>query len=105
MHHQCSDRERCGYTFRNGVVMDTLTTEQRAQLDALLAHLETFPTPELILESGKLRCPPPLDDKGKKRLGFAFAGAVAAEKILSYITTLDELDAHRLQIGRKIAQL
>jgi len=48
--------------------MRCLTPDQQARLDALMAGLETLPTPELIAESGRLRCEMPLDEVGKRRM-------------------------------------
>ncbi len=50
--------------------MEKLTEEQQARLAALMAELETHATPELITESGRLRCPLSLDDTGKQRMRF-----------------------------------
>ena len=85
--------------------MDTLATEQRRRLDALMAELEKLPTPELIPESARLRCPMPLDEAGKKRMRPAFGGGIAAQKLLSYIEALEEVDDHRGAIGRRIFEL
>ena len=85
--------------------MENLTPEQHARLDALLAELETLPTPELIAESGRLRCPLPLDEAGKNRMRPAFGGGIAAQKLLSYIEALEEVDDLRGAIGRRIHDL
>lgn len=79
--------------------------EQKFRLDALIAELETLPTPELIAEGCRLRCSLPLDDAAKKRLRFAFAGGIAAEKCLAYITTLRDVEEARGRFGREIHQL
>lgn len=85
--------------------MDSLTFEQGAKLDALLAELASLPTPELNADSGRLRCGLPLDDVGKKRMRLALSGAFAAEKILAYLQALEEVDNHRGMIGRRIFEL
>ncbi len=85
--------------------MENMTDEQRSRLDALTAELETLPTPELILESGRLRCPMPLDNTGKVRMRLAIAGGIAAQKLLSYIEALEDVDDHRGKIGQEIFRL
>lgn len=82
--------------------MAGLTDEQQTKLDALMAELERLPTPEAIAEAGRLRCPLPLDDRGRARMRMAIAGAIAAEKLLAYINALDYVDEHRNEIGREI---
>lgn len=82
--------------------MRSLTPDQRPRLDALMAGLETLPTPELIAESGRLRCEMPLDEVGKRRMRLALSGAFAAEKIMAYIQALDDVDDHRGKIGRQV---
>ncbi len=85
--------------------MENLTPEQRAKLDALVARLNKLPTPGLIVEASRLRLPTPLDEVGKRRFRLAFSGGVAAQKLLSYIEALEEVDDHRDAIGRQIFQL
>jgi hypothetical protein len=84
--------------------MTNLTDDQQSQLDAVMAELETFPTPELIVESGRLRTSLPLDDAGKRLMRQAYAGGIAAQKLLAYIETLREVDERRGQIGRQVHQ-
>ncbi len=64
--------------------MANLTDEQHAKLNALIVELETLPTPELIAESGRLRCSSPLNEAGKQRLRLAIGGGAAAQKIMAY---------------------
>lgn len=92
---------KCG----RGASLNYLTVEQQARLDSLLAELNTLPTPELIYESARLRLRFPLDDSGKKRMRMAFAGAIAAQKLLAYIVALEDVDDHRGTTGRKIDDL
>lgn len=85
--------------------MENLTGAQRAKLEALLAELETLPTPEVISESGRLRLPLPLNDAGKKRMRLAWSGGIAAEKLLAYIQALEDVDEQRDTIVRRIFEL
>lgn len=85
--------------------MENLTADQRTRLDALMAALDRLPTSDAIEASGRLRCPLPLDHTGKNRMRLAIAGAIAAEKLLAYITALDDVDEHRDGIGREIVGL
>lgn len=85
--------------------MQDLTVEQQGQLAAVLAELNTLPTPELIAEAGRLRCPLPLDDAGRARMRLALGGAYATGKVMSYIETLRAVDGQRDAIGRGIYQL
>lgn len=84
------------------VPMRSLTPDQQARLDALMAGLETLPTPVLLAESGRLRCEMPLNEVGKRRMRLALSGAFAAEKIMAYIQALDDVDDHRGKIGRQV---
>ncbi len=85
--------------------MENLTPEQRWKIDALMAELETLPTPEAITESGKLRCPIPRGDTGNARMRLAIAGGIAAQRLLSYIEALEDVDDHRGKIGQEIFRL
>lgn len=85
--------------------MDSLTPEQVSRLEALLAELRQLPTPELLIEAGRLRLPMPLDEVGRKRFRQIFAGGVAAQKLLAYIGALEEVDDHRGAIGKRIFDL
>lgn len=82
-----------------------MTLEQRIKLDALLAELNMLPTPELIREAGQIRIPAPLDDAGRKRIYLTLGGAIAAQKLLAYITALRSVDEQRDKIGREVHRL
>lgn len=82
-----------------------MTEEQQARLEGVIAALETLPTPEVIIESQKLRCSLPLTDKTRRRLRMAYAGGISAQRLLSYIEALDDVDEHRQEISRNITQL
>lgn len=79
--------------------MAQLSEDQHNQIELLLAHLNTFPTPELIATSGDLRASRPLDDVGKARIRQSLAGAYAMEKIGYYMHTLRMVDAERHRVG------
>src|SRR5215213_10317916 len=74
-------------------------------MDSLLGRLAELTTPELIVESAKLRCQVPLRDTDRKRLRLAFGGAYAVEKVLYYLQTLREVDEQRIEIGKDIHRL
>ncbi len=84
--------------------MDTLTNERRAQLLNVLQELERLPTPELIVESARLRVPVPLDKTGRKRMQLAYAGAYAYEKLGCYLETLRQIDDQRIRVNSHIIE-
>lgn len=81
--------------------MENLPPEQQTRLEALMAELETLPTPELIAESGRLRLPLPLNEVGKKRMRLAWSGAFSYGKVESYLDALRAVDHQRDRIGRQ----
>ena len=93
---------------RQGSTLDGLTPEQETKLQALLAALEQLPTPELILESARLRTPlieGNVDEAAKKRMRFAIEGGFAAQKVLAYIAVLRSIDEQRIANNRDIRVL
>lgn len=82
--------------------MGTLTDKQQHELNALLEELDTLPTPELIVEAARLRLPVPMDEKSKKLMRQAYAGGIAAQKLLAYIEELRDVEDRRLKFGVQI---
>jgi len=82
--------------------MDSLTHEQQAKLDALVAKLETLPTPELIIESVRIRNIDWTTEEGKALYLTAMAGAIAAQKTMSYLVSLRDIEERRDTLGRQI---
>lgn len=85
--------------------MDNIIAQQRTQIEALLAELDTLPTPELIVEVGRLRCSSPLGESGKARMRLAYGGAFAIGKVAHYLEELRAIDSKRDAIGREIDRL
>lgn len=85
--------------------MDHLTPEQQEELTTVLDKLAGLPTPELIVESARLRVPQSLDEIGKKRMHLAYAGAYAYEKITYYLETLRDIDQRRIDLNAEIRSL
>src|SRR5690349_25164487 len=73
--------------------MQPLTEDQQARLDALLRELATLPVPELIAEAGRLRGKPPMSEQLVNRMRSAFSGALAAQKIVSYLQIMRMVNA------------
>lgn len=71
------------------------------EINALIAHLDTFPIAERIVASGKVRLPMPLDDNGRKRFRQSLGGAYAIGKIGYYTHSLREVDARRFHLGKE----
>lgn len=88
-------------TFASAVSRDQMTEEQRNRLEDLIVHLCTFPLPELIVASGDLRCPRPLNEQAKQRVRQSLAGAYAIGKIANYMHMLRGVDAERQRVGHQ----
>ena len=74
--------------------MDPLSAEQEMQLAEVMGELGRLATPNVIFESARLRLPDVIDEAAKRRFRAAYAGVVAAEKIMVYMPAL-ERDAAR----------
>ncbi len=85
--------------------LDALTSEQESRLFAVIDELASFPTPELIVESARLRTGSHLDESAKKRMQLALSGAIALTKIMSYLQTLRDLDERRIELNGQILEL
>jgi uncharacterized protein (UPF0335 family) len=81
---------------------DNLTLEQETKLNALITELDSLSTPHLIVEAGRLCIPMPLNERGKRRFRQVYSGGVAAQKLMSYIEALAQVDEHRQVIGEQI---
>ena len=81
-----------------------LTGEQQAKLDALMAELETLPTPELIVEATRLQGVNLATEEGRARHRTSMAGQIAAEKMLSYLAMLRHFESLRNELRRKIQE-
>jgi hypothetical protein len=79
-----------------------LTKEQRTQLKALLAEIDTMPTPEAIVACREAMGADLDTDEGVKLADQSMAGAWAAERIIPYLLELRELNARRLELGKTI---
>lgn len=85
--------------------MDRLTEEQRKRLDDVVKALQLLPTPELIAEAARIRCPTPLNEAVKKRFRTALGGAFAADKVKHYLHALRKVNTEREELNRRIANL
>ncbi len=79
--------------------MENLTPERQVKLDALLARLETLPTPEAIVEAIHVRGLDWSTEQGKEEYRRAMAGGIAAEKMLSYLLALRDFEQFRNTLG------
>jgi hypothetical protein len=84
--------------------MEGLTEEQRTKLEALIRHLSSFTTPELIVTSHRIRITE-LTDQTIRRMRHAMGGAWACGKIGSYLTELRMINERRHEVGRTIHDL
>jgi hypothetical protein len=84
---------------------EELTDEQQSRVAAVMAALDSRPTPNLIDISARLRLPDAPDDATKKRFRAAYAGAIAAEKIQYYLPHLRAANEQRVAIGKRIFEL
>lgn len=82
-----------------------MSAEESNRLLELMIKLQTLPTPELIAESARLRCPEPLTDATKRRFRNQLAGAFAAQTVYAYVASLQGATDVREQIGRSILEL
>jgi hypothetical protein len=85
--------------------LEDLTEEQQAKFLGVMAELEKLAIPELIAESTRLRLPNPMPEAMKPRYRSNFAGAIAAQRAISYLVELREANDKRLELGRQIFEL
>jgi hypothetical protein len=84
---------------------EDLTDDQRDRFTAVIAKLEKLDVPELLAESARLRMPKPMTEELKPRFRSNFAGAIAAQKVLAYISELDDANKRRVELGKEIMRL
>lgn len=82
--------------------MNSLTKDQQAKLDAVLAELETLPTQELIVEAVRIRNLDWGTDEGKALYRTALASGIAGHKIMSYLLALRDFELFRTTLGEAI---
>lgn len=84
----------------DGVRAQSLSPGEHQRLEELLAALTNLPTPEVIVEAGRIRCPLPLNDASRSRFRQVISGGIAAQKILAYIEMLRFVNLQRLAVGK-----
>jgi hypothetical protein len=84
---------------------DDLTEEQKTRFNGVMEKLEKLDVPELLAESARLRLPKPRTEELKPRYRSNFAGAIAAQKVLAYISELDAANDRRLELGQEIIRI
>jgi hypothetical protein len=82
--------------------VDTLTEEQEAQLAEILDELRMLTTPALIFEAARLRVPADPDEAAKTQFRVGYADAIAAVKIMAYITMMRDANEARVRIGQQL---
>jgi hypothetical protein len=82
--------------------MSTLTPEQETQLQEVLAELRRLTPSALIFETARLRLPADPDEAAKTQFRKGYAGAIAAVKIMAYITMMRDANEARLRIGEQV---
>jgi hypothetical protein len=84
---------------------EDLTDDQRARFNGVMEKLEKLDVPELLAETARLRLPKPMTPELKPRYRSNFAGAIAAQKVLAYISELDDANERRVELGKEIMRL
>jgi hypothetical protein len=80
----------------------TLSPEQEAQLEAVLTEFRSLTPSAMIFEAARLRLPDDPDDEAKTQFRKGYASAIAAVKIMAYITMMRDANEARIRIGEQI---
>jgi hypothetical protein len=86
-------------------VLNSLSDEQEKQLVEVMGKLGRLATPNVIFESARLRLPDVIDEAAKRRFRAAYAGVIAAEKIMVYMPALEATNQRRTELGERIEEL
>src|SRR5687767_5023846 len=70
-----------------------------------MGELGRLATPNVIFESARLRLPDVIDEAAKRRFRAAYAGVVAAEKIMVYMPALEDTNQQRIELGERVEEL
>jgi hypothetical protein len=84
---------------------EDLTEGQKTRFNDVIAKLERLDVPELLAESARLRLPKPMTPALKPRYRSNFAGAIAAQKVIAYVSELNAANDRRIELGQEIIRI
>jgi hypothetical protein len=86
-------------------MFEDLTDDQKKRFNAVMEQLEKLDVPELLWESARLRMPKPITKEQKPRFRSNFAGAIAAQEVLAYVSELHNANDQRIELFHEINRI